>query len=184
MSKSRVALDSCSIMHLLTEHVDRSPHLLPIYKDAVAGKHVIVLSEISVSECARLRSIGATAVTPADSVRKLNEFFSRPFIIRRGVTSRESEFAATLIRDFGLGACDALIAATCAYADVGVLYSTDGCSHRRKDGKLLTVGTVVTPCGKRMEVRCPNPTHPVGCPAHTPQPSGPELPPARALDVA
>jgi predicted nucleic acid-binding protein len=156
MSKRKVALDSCAILHLLWETPQWYPHVRVIYDDAVAGNIVIVVSEISVAEVSRLEVQGGKVLTPEEQARIISQFFHQPFIERRTVTSRESVFAASLIRKYDVGTCDAVIAATAALAGAGTLYTTDGCTKRRKPGKLLTVSEIVTDDGKRMKVEPPD----------------------------
>lgn len=155
MNKRRVGFDSCSILHLLMQTPAWYQNLRALYDDAFAGNIEIVVSEVSVSECSRLEVVDGKLVTPVESARMIHQFFHHPFIVRRGLTSRESEFAGHLIQQHNLGTCDALIAATCIYADAQTLYSSDGCSKRRKAGKLLTVDTIQTECGKVMNIRTP-----------------------------
>jgi predicted nucleic acid-binding protein len=156
MTKPLIAFDSCTIIHLLAETPTWYRHVKAIYDDALTGKHMIVISEVTVAECQRLEAVGGKKVTHDESARMIAQFFNRPFIVRRGLTSRESVLAGQLIRTHGVGTCDALIAATAVFAGAKTLYTTDGCSHRRKDGKLLSVGVVETDCGKRMTVEPPD----------------------------
>jgi predicted nucleic acid-binding protein len=143
MSEPRIAFDSCTILHLLSPTPVWFPFLERIYKDALTGQFRIVVSEVSITECARLEVTGEPALTPEESARRLNDFFRRSFIIRRGITGRESELAVRLVREHDLGACDALVAATAVYADADILYTTDGCGKRRKPGKLIDVKQIV-----------------------------------------
>src|SRR4051812_46785075 len=106
MNKTLIAFDSCTILHLLAETPIWYPHVKAIFDDAVSGKHMIVVSEVSVAECLRLESQGGKPFTPTDSARLIDQFFHRPFIVRRGITSRESNLAARLIRAHNLGTCD------------------------------------------------------------------------------
>jgi predicted nucleic acid-binding protein len=156
MTKRLVAFDSCSVLHLLMETPVWYPHLRPLYDGAFAGRTGIVISEVSVAECLRLDCQGGKALAPHESAAIISQFFHQPFLVRRGVTSRESLFAGKLIRMHDIGTCDALIAATAIFAGAEILYTTDGCTKRRKAGKLLTVGTIHTDCGKRMEVQPPD----------------------------
>ena len=156
MSKKLIAVDSCSILHHLTQNAVWDQFISPFFADAFSGHHDILISEISIAECSRLESVGANKLSAAESVKLLNGFFRNSFIRRRGITSRESEFAADLIRQHSLGTCDALIAATAVYAGAEILYTSDGCTGRRKPGKLLTAGTIKTPCGKIMAIQDPS----------------------------
>jgi predicted nucleic acid-binding protein len=156
-----IALDSCSILHLLSKTPAWYPHVRRIYDDAVASKLMIVVSEVSIAECSRLEVTGAPALPPADQAHLISLFFHNTFIIRRPLTSRESEFAATLVRDNAIGTCDALVAATAVFAGATTLYTTDGCSPRRKAGKLLTLGQLQTKCGKQMAILTPDQYMPV-----------------------
>jgi predicted nucleic acid-binding protein len=153
-----IAFDSCSILHLLEETPTWYPQLRPLYDEAVAGRLKILVSEISITECLRLEVQGAKPLTPEESAQLISGFFHHPFLIRRGVTGRESEFAGRLVRKHDIGACDALIAATAALAGAETLFTTDGCSKRRKAGKLLSVPLIETDCGKRMFVSAPDAT--------------------------
>jgi predicted nucleic acid-binding protein len=158
MNKRRVSFDSCSILHFLTENPLWYKPLRAIYDDAFAGNLIIVVSEVSVAEVNRLDLQGGKPLTPVQSAQLISNFFRHSFIERRGLTSRESEFASTLSKLHDLGTCDALIAATAVYAGADTLYTTDGCSKRRKPGKLLDVGQVITPCGMKMQVEPPDQT--------------------------
>jgi predicted nucleic acid-binding protein len=150
-----IAFDSCTILHLLSETQGRYEYILPIYKEALAGRLVIVLSEISVAECVRLET-GVKTYAPEESARIINGFFLNPHIRRRAVTSRESELAQRLILKHSLGTCDGLIAATAAIAGADTLYTTDGCTNRRKAGKLLSIQTIDVPGGSQMAVKMPD----------------------------
>jgi predicted nucleic acid-binding protein len=141
---------------LLIEHPQWLTHLKTIYNDAFSGSTAIVISEICMAECCRLDAQGAKPLTPTESMRIISAFFHHPFLIRRAVTSRESELAAQFIRAHGFGTCDALIAATAILADATVLITSDGCTGRRKAGKLLTCDAVETTSGKKMLIRSPD----------------------------
>jgi predicted nucleic acid-binding protein len=154
MTKPIVAFDSCTILHLLCQTPAWYPHVKAIYEDAMSGRLRIVVAEVSIAECTKLKPIGSIPVEATAPI--IEQFFNRSFIIRRGITSRESALAASLIATYGLGTCDALIAATAAYADAHTLYTTDGCAFRRKPGKLLDVSQVVTPGGAIMKVQPPD----------------------------
>ena len=156
MNKRKVALDSCAILHLLWETPQWYPHVRAIYDDGVAGNVEIVVSEISVAEVSRLEAQGGKPLSPDEQARIISQFFRHLFIDRRGVTSREAEFATRLIRRHNIGTCDAVIAATAALAGADTLYTTDGCTNRRKAGTLLTVGEIVTDGGRRMRVEPPD----------------------------
>ena len=91
MSKPKVAFDSCTVLHLLLRTPRWYAHLRSIYDDAEKGLSTLFISEVSVAECAKLNAHGKT---PTENAAILKAFFSHKFIERRGVTSRESEFAA------------------------------------------------------------------------------------------
>src|SRR5438105_5027025 len=103
MNKPRVAFDSCSIIHLLAKTPKWYDSLRALYDDAFAGNTEIVVSEISVTECLRLEVEGDRPLPPEESARLISQFFHQPFIIRRGFTSRESEFAGKLVVAHNLG---------------------------------------------------------------------------------
>lgn len=155
MTRPLISLDSCSILHLLDPESVWYPHLRPLYDEAMAGNHSVVISEVSIAECRRLK-VDGRELPPERAAEILGKFFMRLFIVRRGVTSRESALAGRLIEQHDIGTCDALIASTAAYAGAHTLYTTDGCTRRRKAGKLLSVGMVETEDGKRMRVEPPN----------------------------
>lgn len=107
MSKRRVAFDSCSILHLLLETPLWYSSLRALYDDAYAGNSIIIVSEVSVAEVNKLETQGGKPLTPAQAAKIISDFFRHSFVDRRGITSRESDFAGTLIKSHGLGTCDA-----------------------------------------------------------------------------
>jgi predicted nucleic acid-binding protein len=156
MSKPRIALDSCSILHLLMGTEEWKDALDRIYFDASTAKIEIVICEISIAEVVSLKTnADGEPITAEQSAEAIARFFRHSFLIRRGITSRESELAAKLISEHGIGSCDAMIAAAAILADAEALYTTDGCSNRRKAGKLLTVGELQIASGKKMQILSP-----------------------------
>lgn len=153
-TKLRLAWDSTIILDALEQSAGWWDHIRPMYEDAKAGLVEIVVSEISVAECCKLRGLSPDARPTLDAAAKLvRDFFSNPYILRRPADRRESALAADYIRDHGLETCDAIIAATAVLHHAHVLYSRDGMKKRRKskpsillcDGKLGTPPMAIRP---------------------------------------
>ena len=130
----------------------------PLYDDVVNNSIELVISEVCVAECRRLKlAAGSTAELDRAS-STISGLFNRKAILRRPVTETVSAFAGQLIDTWGFGTCDALVAATAALAHTEALYTTDGCTGRRKDGKLLCVSHIDAPDGHQMLVLPPDGT--------------------------
>jgi predicted nucleic acid-binding protein len=156
MNSRLFAFDSCTILHLLSNSKQWLQHIKPIYDDAVLGRVLIVVSEISIAEVSRLEPSEGKPIPKSTAEQTIRDFFNHQFIRRRAVTSRESELATKLILAHGLGTCDGIIAATAAIAGAEILFSSDGCAKRRKAGKLLTVPVIDCPIGTKMKIKKPD----------------------------
>lgn len=142
----KVAWDSNVLIDAIQKDAKWWPEIRPMYRDAIEGKIVILVSEISVAEVCRLNDPTNSGMSPQDAIKKIQQFFQNMFIERRPADRRESVFAAELIRDFNLETCDALIAATASIHGASVLYTRDGLRQRKNKISLLQCdGKIGTP---------------------------------------
>ena len=155
MATSRIfAFDTCTVAHLLAAG-PWAPQIEPIYQMAVKGKVLIVVSEITIAECCKLKYADGTEIPIVDAKTTIGGFFQRKFVDRRQVTDRESWLAAEYKRLHSFKTCDAIIAATAAIAGAESLITTDGCGSATK-GKLLSVPEIKRPDGGTMTILSPD----------------------------
>ena len=154
MTRRLIAFDTCTIVHLLAQG-PWEPKIQPIYQHAVSKKILIVVSELTIAECCKLKYPDGTEVPMADAKATIGGFFQRTFVVRRSVTDQESWLAAEYKRSYGFKTCDAVIAATAAIAGSEALITTDGCGNATK-GKLLSIPKIVRPDGGVMEILPPD----------------------------
>jgi len=131
VAKTRIALDSSVILDAVEQNPPWWKDVEPIYDDAAAGRLEIIVSEISVAECCRLKSLLASGVPLSVAMGKLRKCFNNAFIIRAPVTQIESEMAAEICRDHNLETCDAIIVATACVHKCEALYTRDGTKKRK-----------------------------------------------------
>lgn len=154
MTSRLVAFDTCTVAHLLAPGV-WAPKIEPIYQLAVKGKILIIVSELTIAECCKLKNPDGTEIAIVDAKAKIGGFFQRKFVYRYSVTDQESWLAAEYKRQFSFKTCDAIIAASAAIAGAEVLVTTDGCGNATK-GKLLSVSDITRPDGGKMTICSPD----------------------------
>ena len=154
MTSRLVAFDTCSVAHLLSPG-PWGPKIEPIFQSAVKGKIRIVVSEITIAECCKLKYPDGSEIPIATAKETIGGFFQRRCVSRYSVTDRESWLAAEYKRQFFFKTCDALIAASAALAGCESLITTDGCGNATK-GKLLFVSSITRPDGGLMTILAPD----------------------------
>lgn len=123
-SQSRIAIDTNVLVDLLTGSGSLYAPSKHLIADAEMGQHLIVVSEVSIAEAAKLD--GASDV-PA----LVDAFMANKYILRCPVTPKVSEIASGIIRDHALETCDALIVATAILHRARTLYCHDGEARKR-----------------------------------------------------
>jgi len=149
-----VAFDTCTVAHLLAAG-PWARHIEPIHQLAVQKKILIVISEITIAECCKLKYPDGMEIPIAQARITIGGFFQRQFVERRTVTDQEAWLAADYKRQFSFKTCDAIIAATAALASAEALVTTDGCGNATK-GKLLSIPSIERPDGGIMKICSPD----------------------------
>lgn len=118
-----IAWDTCVIINAIQQDGDKWPKIAPIIQEAELGNLKIVVSEISIIECGRLKNSGEPL---AEQYKLIDRWLDSPFIVRRGFHHGIARDAASLARDHTLRAADAIVLATALKNDVSVLHTGDG----------------------------------------------------------
>ena len=133
MDKPRIAWDSTTIIDAIQQDQTWWPQIRPIYADALHGKVLILVSEISVAEACKLSGPTTSGLSVTEAVKQIERFFSNLFILAKAVTRQESRLASEFIREHRLETCDAIIAATAVVHGASTLYTRDGTKKRKKN---------------------------------------------------
>tara|TARA_R110002095_G_scaffold34946_2_gene33089 strand:+ start:490 stop:1101 length:612 start_codon:yes stop_codon:yes gene_type:complete len=150
------ALDTCIVIDAIQEHRKWGPEIEPVLSDAQAGLVRILVSEITVAEACKLTKGDLSEEERANQVRAIDEFFRNSYILRRAVTSRESNLAAKLIREHNIDTCDSIIAATSLLHGATCLYTHDGLKANGKKKKLSGLDGKLEHNGATLSIEQPN----------------------------
>ena len=82
------------------------PKIEPIYDLADTGKILIVVSEITIAECCKLKYTDGTEISIAKAKEAIGGFFQRKFLSRRSRTDEESRLAIEYKRQFSVRTSD------------------------------------------------------------------------------
>lgn len=127
MSEFRIFFDTSVLIDLLTADGEDYEVLVPLIEEAEMGAHVICVSEVTIAEVSKLGCSDET--TTAQEL--IAEFFANEYTRRFPVTANISEYAATLVEDYNLETCDAIIVATAALRRGEALYTGDRTKRKR-----------------------------------------------------
>lgn len=121
MAVSRRLWDSCIVLGYLSGQQDIKTDCDQIIEQAERGELEIVVSIIASVEAAYL-----SGLSPSDSESKIQEFFSREYVIPVAVDISVAKTARRLIRDYyGLEPPDAIHIATALQWQIPIIETTD-----------------------------------------------------------
>lgn len=128
-----IAWDTCVIIDAIQKSDGKWEKIAPFVTDAENDRTRIVVSEISVVECSRLKE---SAAPPEEQHKLIDSWFESPYVVRRPIHPGITRAAVQLARAHKLGAADAIVLATALNNGASILHTGDG-KTRKRGGKLI-----------------------------------------------
>lgn len=146
-SSSRYLLDSSIWIDAIVGDTLIARAVQPLFDDAEKGQLQLLVSEVSVAEISRLDG--------GPDVREMvDSFLANKYILRLPTTAAVSSKASSLIAEYALETCDAIIIATAMVHDAYVAYTHDG-KMRKKIRKRHSVPSDAATEIEGLKIRSP-----------------------------
>jgi predicted nucleic acid-binding protein len=149
----QIGWDTVVVIDFLDQTAERYPFILPIAKAAEAGKAVIVVSTLAITETIYLDPQAVASV--ADQEKMISDFFDRPFVHREAASLFICEIARDIRRIHSVAGADAIHLATMVHTNTPFFLTNDGEKKRKKNPLLPLDNKIKLANGSMLRIMTP-----------------------------